>query len=371
VIVVDTTVWVDFLRAKGTAFDLHLELRHWGQIFIFDFGLFSMLNDRMARPLRISYPHAFYHVTCRGNDRRNIYGDDHDRSAFLEKLRMSVEIYAVKVHAYVLMANHFHLIVETPKANLSEFMRHFNIAYTGAYNRRHKRVGHLYQGRYKGIVVEKDSYLLELSRYVHLNPVRVMPHKRKSHREQLRYLEKYLWSSLGGYLTSNRKQGWMIYGEVLSQVGGSERKYGQFIEEGIQRGYDTPWENLKGQVALGKEEFLGKLKGKLDKTHSKREQPSARALDTIHPATVLNRLSRYLKINKEDLTRKRTTYRNYRAIGMELLYRHCKISQAEIGQRMGNLDYSTVSRERKRLREQTEEDRKLQRSLAEIDSELT
>ena len=94
----------------------------------------------MARPLRICYPNAFYHVTCRGNERRDIYRDDQDRSLCLEKLKTSLDIYGVRLHAYVLMRNHFHLLVETPKANLSEFMRHFNIAYTGAYNRRHRRV---------------------------------------------------------------------------------------------------------------------------------------------------------------------------------------------------------------------------------------
>ena len=99
-----------------------------------------------------------------------IFRDDHDRKSFLERLRSATDIFGVRVHAYVLMSNHFHLIVETSKANLSEFMRQFNISYTGYYNRRHRRIGHLYQGRFKSIVVDKDSYLLALSRYVHLNP---------------------------------------------------------------------------------------------------------------------------------------------------------------------------------------------------------
>jgi putative transposase len=114
----------------------------------------------MARPLRISYPNAFYHVTCRGNDQRAIFRDDYDRTRFLAQLESALEIFSVGLHAYVLMSNHFHIIVETPKANLSEFMRQFNISYTGYYNRRHGRVGHLYQGRFKAIVVDKDSYLL-------------------------------------------------------------------------------------------------------------------------------------------------------------------------------------------------------------------
>ena len=117
----------------------------------------------MTRPLRILVPGGYYHVTCRGNDRRAIYSDDRDRSVFLEKLRGSLDNYQVECHAYVLMSNHFHLLVATPKGNLSEFMRHFNISYTAAFNRRHRRVGHLYQGRYKAILVDQDSYLLELS----------------------------------------------------------------------------------------------------------------------------------------------------------------------------------------------------------------
>src|SRR5919106_2501983 len=131
----------------------------------------------MARPLRINYPGAFYHVTCRGNERKHIFADDRDRSAFLDKLKTSVGIYQVRVHAYVLMSNHFHFIVETLKGNLSEFMRHFNVSYTAAYNRRHQRIGHLYQGRFKAILIDADSYLLELSRYVHLNPVRLRSYK--------------------------------------------------------------------------------------------------------------------------------------------------------------------------------------------------
>ena len=209
----------------------------------------------MARSLRIQYVDAYYHVTCRGNDRRSIYRDDSDRELFLEKLKASLEIYGVTLHAYVLMGNHFHLLVQTPKANLSEFMRHFNIAYTGAYNRRHKRVGHLYQGRYKAILVEGDTYLLELSRYLHLNPIRIKPHKGRGYNEQWRVLEKYRWSSLRGYLKASERESWVNYDEVLDQVGGSRSRYSQFIDEGIESGYDTPWEKLKGQVILGREEL--------------------------------------------------------------------------------------------------------------------
>ncbi len=325
----------------------------------------------MARPLRIFYPHAFYHVTCRGNERRDIYRDDQDRSVFVEKLKISLDIYGVRVHAYVLMRNHFHFIVETPKANLSEFMRHFNIAYTGAYNRRHGRVGHLYQGRFKAIVVDKDSYLLELSRYVHLNPVRINPMRQKGFRERLRYLKRYGWSSLRGYLSGGRKEDWIAYEEVLGYVGGSRKRYGEFIEEGLQTGYLTPWEELRGQVVLGKESFLAGLKGKWRKgAVSVREVPSLRSLQEVEPQKVVREVAGYFKIKPELLGRKRSGYRDERGLAMEFMYRYSGIRQGEIGGHMGGMDYTAVSRERKRLREKMEYDSKLKRCAKEIEARL-
>ena len=127
----------------------------------------------MARALRVQYPNAVYHVTCWGNEQKPIFRDDGDRSIFLKNLVHSIDIYTVKVYSYVLMTNHFHFLLETPLGNLSEFMRHFNISYTGYFNQRHRRSGHLYQGRYKSILVDKEAYLSILSRYIYLNPIRV------------------------------------------------------------------------------------------------------------------------------------------------------------------------------------------------------
>ena len=324
----------------------------------------------MARPLRIQYPHAYYHVTCRGNDRRSIYRDDRDRELFLERLRTSLDIYQVVVHAYVLMGNHFHMIVQTPRANLSEFMRHFNITYTVDFNRRHHRIGHLYQGRYKAILVDKDSYLAELSRYVHLNPVRVKPHKGKSVAERWRVLERYGWSSLGGYLDRSRRQGWVRYEEVLAESGGTARRYRQFIDDGLRNGYETPWKKVTGQVALAREEFIAQLGKKVSPRASRREQPSVRAFRRVEPEKVLRIVSRHLKVKREELVRRRTAYRVERAVAIDLLYRYSAINQREIGRRLGGIDYSAVSRERTTLRERLKLDRRLERSLREIESIL-
>ena len=132
----------------------------------------------MARPLRIEYPGAYYHVTSRGNDRSAIFTDDADKRRFLEILETTSNLFGVEVHGYVMMENHFHLILMTPMANLQKFMQRFNSAYTVSFNRRHHRTRHLFQGRYKALLIDRDTYLLELSRYLHLNPVRI---KKYSH----------------------------------------------------------------------------------------------------------------------------------------------------------------------------------------------
>jgi len=124
----------------------------------------------MTRPLRIEYPGALYHVTCRGNEKRAIFKDDQDREKFLEIFQRSIEIYNIEVFSYVLMRNHFHFLLKTQLGNLSQFMRHFNITYTNHFNRRYKRSGHLYQGRYKSILIDSDEYFIMVSRCIHLNP---------------------------------------------------------------------------------------------------------------------------------------------------------------------------------------------------------
>jgi putative transposase len=324
----------------------------------------------MARPLRILFADAYYHVTCRGNERKAIFRDDTDRSVILEKLIASRQIYGAEIHAYVLMTNHFHLIVQTPKGNLSEFMRHFNISYTGAFNRRHHRVGHLYQGRYKAILIDKDNYLLELSRYVHVNPVRVRSYQAENIREQIRYLETYPWSSLCGYLYSQNKQSWVNYDSVLGYVGGSRKRYREFLMEGIRAGYNTPWEKLKGQVILGEEDFVERVKRKIKSGGSKREQPAVRHFAAKELKAVLGAVAGYFRLAEEKLTGRRTGHRNERAVAMELMYRHSGVSQAQIGKILGDLDYTAISRERKRLREKVEKERGLKAALDKIEKSL-
>ena len=206
----------------------------------------------MARPLRIEFPGALYHVTARGNARQDIFLDDEDRQQFLAVLARVVSRFHLLLHAYCLMDNHFHLVVETPEANLSKAMRQLNGVYTQAFNRRHKRVGHVLQGRFKAILVDRDSYLLELCRYVVLNPVRA---------KRTRKADTYPWSSYRAtaglaptppYLTID----WLL-SQFSLQRAAVQRKYQAFVAEGIGQG--SPWEEVRGQVLLGSERFIERL----------------------------------------------------------------------------------------------------------------
>ena len=184
----------------------------------------------MARQLRIQYPGAFYHVTGRGNERQDIYRDKDDYVMFLEKLSDSLEVYNVSLLGYVCMTNHYHLLVMTPEGNLSSFMRHFNIAYTLSFNRRHNRSGHLYQGRYKSYLIDADGYLKEVSRYVHLNPVRIKKYAGMETDQRIRILNNFTHSSFAGYTNTKKRDDFVHYHTIpeklidaFCQLTGSDR----------------------------------------------------------------------------------------------------------------------------------------------------
>ncbi len=170
----------------------------------------------MARPLRIEYEGAVYHVTLRGNDRQAIFRTDADREQFIAKLADSVERYDVRLYMYTLMTNHAHFLLETPRGNLSRFMQRFQTAYTVHYNKRHNRSGHLMQGRFSASVVDEDRYVLKLSRYVHLNPIFVKAHKSKPARERIHILRDYRWSSYRGYIGKVKEEDFVDYGPVFA-----------------------------------------------------------------------------------------------------------------------------------------------------------
>ena len=214
----------------------------------------------MARPLRLEFPNALYHITSRGDRREDIYEDDEDRITFLSILGKVVAEYNWICHGYCLMSNHYHLIIETLDSNLSKGMRQLNGVYTQATNRRHKRTGHLFQGRYKAILVDKESYLLELARYVVLNPVRA--------KGMVRTIDDWPWSSYLGMINKVNAEDWLTTDWVLSQFGEGRiqaiNRYQQFVLEGVSQDIEL-WSKLKGQIYLGSDEFVSKVQSKIEK----------------------------------------------------------------------------------------------------------
>jgi REP element-mobilizing transposase RayT len=209
----------------------------------------------MSRPLRIEFPGAVYHITSRGNARQDIFLNDGDRSTFLSVLASVVEKYNWICHAYCLMDNHYHLLLETLDPNLSLGMRQLNGVYTQTFNKRQQRVGHVFQGRFKSILVEKESYLLELCRYIVLNPVVA---------GMVRHPDNYLWSSYGHCARGNMQSDFLTSSWILAQfdekMDVARRKYCDFVAEGLSTKPEKPWEKLVGQFILGNESFVTQIK---------------------------------------------------------------------------------------------------------------
>lgn len=206
----------------------------------------------MARPLRIEFEGGLYHVTSRGDGREDIYLSDDDRLLWLDLLGEVCKRFNWVCHAYCLMSNHYHMVIETPEANLSRGMRHLNGVYTQRFDRTHQRVGHVFQGRFKAIVMDRDAYLLELSRYVVLNPVRA---------HMVANAAEWPWSSYLATVGQATKPDWLHTDWLLSQFGVNDssrvQAYQRFVDAGIEQ--SGIWEQLQGQIYLGSDGFVDKM----------------------------------------------------------------------------------------------------------------
>jgi putative transposase len=211
----------------------------------------------MARPLRLEFAGALYHVTSRGDRREDIYDNNNDKTQFLSLLSCVCQTYNWVCHAYCLMTNHYHLLIETPDGNLSKGMRQLNGVYTQRFNRSHGRVGHVFQGRYKAVFVEKESYLLELSRYIVLNPVRA---------RMVHSAGEWSWSSYQATAGLSPALPFLATDWLLACFGHQKKRaiegYKKFVAEGA--GQPSPWESLRNQVYLGGEQFVEGMQSLID-----------------------------------------------------------------------------------------------------------
>lgn len=222
----------------------------------------------MARPLRLEFSGAVYHLTARGDRQEPIFLNDADRKKFLDLLGKEVKQQDWICYGYCLMDNHYHLLIETPQPNLVAGMRRLNGVYTQAFNYRRKKPGHVFQGRYKSILVDKDNYLLELCRYVVLNPVRA---------KMVKSPEQWGWSSYAATAGFVKGPPWLATEKVLGWFSGSRKHYRRFVLDGIGKG--SVWEALKGQIFLGDETFLERMQ---DRAQGKSVRGVAKA--QIRPA---------------------------------------------------------------------------------------
>ena len=230
----------------------------------------------MARPLRIEFAGALYHVTARGNARENIYGNDDDRRRFLSLLKAVVDRYDWYCHAYCLMDNHYHLLIETNRASLSDGMKLLNGSFTQYVNRQYQRVGHVFQGRFKAILVQKESYLLELARYIALNPVRA---------GMVRSAKDWPWSSYRA--TAGMAEGaaclttdWVL-GGLAKTRNAAQQRYQDFVQQG--KGQPSPWQSLKSQIYLGNDEFVLDVQCKINPEQSLKDIPKKQKQAPIKP----------------------------------------------------------------------------------------
>lgn len=230
----------------------------------------------MARPLRIEFAGALYHVTARGNAQQDIFDDDKDRQEFLTLLQHAVERHDWYCHAYCLMDNHYHLLIETGTPTLSKGMKFLNGTYTQYFNRQHKRVGHVFQGRFKAILVQKDSYLLELARYIALNPVRA---------QMVRSAKDWPWSSYRATaglaeahpcLTTD----WVLAG-FAKTPNIAQQRYRDFVQQG--KGQPSPWQELKNQIYLGDDQFVDDMQCKLKPEQSLKDIPRKQKQSPVKP----------------------------------------------------------------------------------------
>ena len=311
----------------------------------------------MARPLRIEYEGALYHITARGNERGKLFLNEGDCAKFMERLRQSLVRYEVVLHAYVLMGNHYHLIAETRRANLGRWMHWLSTAYTVYFNWRHHRSGHLFQGRYKSIVVDKKGYLLTLSRYLHLNPVRGRVLGQGTPVERRKRLREWRWSSYGPYSGLTKPEPWIGEERILGELGavgaGVRLRYRRFVEEGILREIENPLEAVQWQSALGRESFLQRLKDRVEKPlQESKEVPGLRALQSRKDVgSILEAVSEAYGCTTSSLLRAGGKGNEARAVAMLLTWDCCGMKLGELTELFGAPGYTAAAQMIRRTRE--------------------
>jgi len=293
----------------------------------------------MARPWRIEYAGALYHLLSRGNHQQDIFLLDQDRRSFLKAIGEMSERYDVDIFAYVLMNNHYHLLLRTNRANLSKSMQWLGTTYTTRFNLRHARYGHLFQGRYKSIIIENGSYLLQLSYYIHRNPLRAGTIKR---------LIDYRWSSYPAYAYNKRHPEWLNTSLILSQFNATDKR--RLYRESVQKYSDEKkhiWEDVRHGLFYGTQAFIDQIKGTYLKDEPAVNSPGQRKLlKGRKPGELLRSAAEILGCNLRGFKQSRRitdSDKTNRDMLIYWLWQTGWFSNSEIGEQLG-LTYSSVTR---------------------------
>ncbi len=311
----------------------------------------------MGRPARIEFEGAVYHVLARGNERRAIFADEDDCDSFVTILADLSQRYDVAVHGYVLMKNHYHLLIETRRPNLGKTMHHLNSAYAGGFNRRHNRIGHLLEGRYKAHLIEKDRYLLAVSRYIHLNPVRAGIVDRP---------EQYAASSYAEYIGERKGGGWLTCDWILEQFSTDTRQakrlYKDFVDEGSETA-ENPWQSLKGGLILGGKNFTDEIREKFP-------AESHRAAGPGHLEDVIAAVAKQFGVEEHTLTEPGRRDNWARQVSMHLVRTLTAVSNGEITERFEIGDSSGVRQATARVRSEMERNPSLRDAVNSLERTL-
>ena len=332
----------------------------------------------MARLARVEYEGAIYHVTVRGNNRRELFVDDRDRGRFLKRLGETAEEFDIRIYAFCLMINHVHLVIETPQANLRHFMHKLETAYTIYYNKRHRESGHLMQGRYGAKAVEGDSYLLSLTRYVHLNPVYVGAMARKPLADRVKALRAYPWNSYRNYWG---KTAWAFVQTrpLLAMMGGrrvghQRVQFRRFVEAALaEKDQEFLEIYTESRLGIGGEEFLEELGDRYTESAQRRKKSEDVALRRKGRRLTSDRIvavaCRHLGVKPGDeRCRRRDSW--IRPVVARMLSRYGGLSQRAIAVRLAVGTGKSVSEQLQRLSATLEEDRSLRSLVTALESEL-
>ncbi|MEE8423883.1 MAG: transposase [Thermodesulfobacteriota bacterium] len=306
----------------------------------------------MARPYRLQAADCLYHITNRGNDRKRIFLVESDYKKFLNYLSEGKDRYQYYIYAYALMSNHYHILLKTTQANLSKIMHSLNTAYTVYYNLKHKKIGHLFQGRYKSIVVDEQNYFLELTRYIHLNPVKA------------RIVEKpedYQWSSYKCYL--NKKGDVCIdKHEIKKYMTMGPKAYENFIISSIGE-KETVFNDLYAGFLLGSVGFVkGKLAELKEQVENKDISYKGKLNNNIKIDDVVGIIARKYKIEKEDIYNSFKKPSKEKKIVLYLLKRITGMTNADIGKAFG-ISYSAVSKAYSGIARESKENKRMHREI--------